>query len=194
MTKFTAAYRAGTAPHIAQVYEVGTPTMIDTGAILTVYQISETLGESWNWAQYLRPILSGDGHLWSFPFNSSTSMLYYNEGILIYASVEYDPNAAFTSGAISMLLISMSLLDGIVKMAKFGGGHGFPHLLVFPPLAGIIWGLLFDPAVGLGSYVIRQLIGLSLKFTVQGASALLIVAATALFQLWISARRAVYLR
>lgn len=219
LTKFIAAYRAGTAPHIVQVYEVGTPTMIDTGAILPVYQIPEILGESWDWAQYVRPILlyySVDGHLWSFPFNSSTSMLYYNkdhfrqagldqncppttwdeveeygrklieagvvknvisfgwpdwqfeqqlaihnhlyadnengraglstrvmwpdefsvkvfetwtklakEGILIYAGVEYDPNAAFTSGAISMLLKSTSSLDGIMKTAKFGVGTSF---------------------------------------------------------------------
>ena len=80
LTKFIAAYRAGTAPHIVQVYEVGTQTMIDSGAIIPVYQIPEVLGETWDWGQYILPILlyySVDGNLWSFPFNSSTSMLYY---------------------------------------------------------------------------------------------------------------------
>lgn len=93
LTKFIAAYRTGTAPHFVQVYEVGTQTMINSGAIIPVYQIPGMLGETWDWAQYVRPILlyySVDGNLWSFPFNSSTSILYYNKDHFRQAGL--DPN------------------------------------------------------------------------------------------------------
>ncbi|HEU68082.1 MAG TPA: ABC transporter substrate-binding protein [Candidatus Acetothermia bacterium] len=93
LTKFIAAYRAGTAPNFVQVYEVGTQTMIDSGAIIPVYQIPGMLGETWDWAQYVRPIVlyySVGDNLWSFPFNSSTSMLYYNKDHFRQAGL--DPN------------------------------------------------------------------------------------------------------
>jgi len=93
LTKFIAAYRTGTAPNIVQVYEVGTETMLDSGAIIPVYKVPEMLGESWDWAQYVIPIThyySKDGNLWSMPFNSSTAMLYYNKEIFKKAGL--DPN------------------------------------------------------------------------------------------------------
>lgn len=93
LTKFIAAYRTGTAPNLVQVYEVGTETMLDSGAIIPVYTIPEMLGESWDWAQYVIPITnyySKDGNLWSMPFNSSTAMLYYNKDIFEKAGL--DPN------------------------------------------------------------------------------------------------------
>ena len=41
-----AAFRAGTAPHIIQVFEVGTATMMSaTGAIKPVYQLMKDAGE-----------------------------------------------------------------------------------------------------------------------------------------------------
>src|SRR6476619_667482 len=41
-----AAFRAGTAPHIMQVFEVGTATMMSaTGAIKPVYQLMKDAGE-----------------------------------------------------------------------------------------------------------------------------------------------------
>lgn len=70
LTKFIASYPTGTAPHMVQVYEVGTQTMIDSEAITPVYQIPEMLGETWDWAQYVIPIThyySVDGNLWSMP-------------------------------------------------------------------------------------------------------------------------------
>lgn len=93
LTKFIASYRAGTAPNLVQVYEVGTQTMIDSDAILPVYQIPGMLGETWDWAQYVLPITnyySVDGNLWSMPFNSSTAMLYYNKDLFRQAGL--DPN------------------------------------------------------------------------------------------------------
>lgn len=93
LTKFVAAYRTGTAPNLVQVYEVGTQTMLNSGAVIPVYKIPEMLGETWDWAQYVIPITnyySTAGNLWSMPFNSSTAMLYYNRDL--FAKAGLDPN------------------------------------------------------------------------------------------------------
>jgi len=93
LTKYVAAYRTGTAPNLVQVYEVGTQTMLDSGAIVPVYKVPGMLGEEWDWAQYVIPITnyySTDGNLWSMPFNSSTAMLYYNKDL--FAKAGLDPN------------------------------------------------------------------------------------------------------
>jgi len=93
LTKYVAAYPTKTGPNIVQVYEVGTQTMIDSDAIIPVYQIPEMLGETWDWAQYVIPITnyySVDGNLWSMPFNSSTAMLYYTKDLFEAAGL--DPN------------------------------------------------------------------------------------------------------
>jgi len=41
LTKAIAAYRNNTHPHIVQVYEVRLQTMLDSGAIVPVYEIAE---------------------------------------------------------------------------------------------------------------------------------------------------------
>ncbi len=93
LTKFISAYRTHSAPNLVQVYEVGTQTMLDSGAIVPVYKLPEMLGENWDWAKYIIPILnyySVDGKLYSMPFNSSTAMLYYNKDLFRKAGL--DPN------------------------------------------------------------------------------------------------------
>src|SRR6201747_1175947 len=54
-----AAFRAGTAPHIIQVFEVGTATMMSaTGAIKPVYQLVKDAGEPFDPKAYL-PTITG---------------------------------------------------------------------------------------------------------------------------------------
>lgn len=81
LSRFLAAHPIGEEPGIMQVYEVGTQTMHDSGMIIPAYEIPERLGEDWDFGQYVAPIVlyySREGNLWSWPFASSTSMLYYN--------------------------------------------------------------------------------------------------------------------
>jgi sn-glycerol 3-phosphate transport system substrate-binding protein len=79
-----AAFRAGQAPDIIQVFEVGTATMMAAkGAIKPVYEVMEQSGEKFDPASYL-PAIAGyystrDGHMLSLPFNSSTPVFYYNK-------------------------------------------------------------------------------------------------------------------
>ncbi len=84
MTATIAAFRAGNAPHIVQVFEVGTATMMAAkGAIKPVYQLMADAGEPFDPKTYL-PAITGyystaDGKMLSMPFNSSTAVLYYNK-------------------------------------------------------------------------------------------------------------------
>ncbi len=77
-----AAYRAKKQPHILQSFEVGTQTMMLSGAIYPVYKLMKDSGYNIDWSGYLQPVLSyymnADGNLMSMPFNSSTPVMYYN--------------------------------------------------------------------------------------------------------------------
>ena len=84
MTAAIAAYRAGKAPDIVQVFEVGTATMMAAkGAVKPVYQLMADAGEKFDPAAYL-PAISGyystpEGKMLSLPFNSSTPVVYWNK-------------------------------------------------------------------------------------------------------------------
>ncbi len=84
MTAAIAAFRAGNAPHILQVYEVGTATMMASkGAIQPVAGIMKAAGVTFDSAAYV-PAVAGyytasNGAMLSFPFNSSTTVFHYNK-------------------------------------------------------------------------------------------------------------------
>jgi sn-glycerol 3-phosphate transport system substrate-binding protein len=93
LSRFLGAYHVGEEPPLIQIYEVGTQAMHDSGMIIPAYQIPEMVGEEWDFGQYVGPIVmyySRDGNLWSWPFASSTSMLYYNADHFRQAGL--DPN------------------------------------------------------------------------------------------------------
>src|SRR6201993_5321 len=59
MNAGTAAFRAGNAPHIIQVFEVGTATMMAaTGAVKPVYKLMAETGEKFDPGNYL-PAITG---------------------------------------------------------------------------------------------------------------------------------------
>jgi sn-glycerol 3-phosphate transport system substrate-binding protein len=86
-----AAVRAGKQPHILQSFEVGTQTMMLSGAIYPVYELMADKGYKVDWSQYLQPVLSyymnADGNLMSMPFNSSTPVMYYNVDLFKKAGI-----------------------------------------------------------------------------------------------------------
>ena len=91
-----AAFRAGSAPHIVQVFEVGTATMMASkGAIVPVEKIMKDAGEKFDRAAYV-PAVAGfyttrQGEMLSFPFNSSTTVFYFNKDALAAAGVSKPP-------------------------------------------------------------------------------------------------------
>lgn len=84
MTAAIAAFRAGNAPHILQVFEVGTATMMASkGAIVPVAKVMAQGGQKWDPKIYV-PAVAGyytapSGEMLSFPFNSSTTVFHYNK-------------------------------------------------------------------------------------------------------------------
>lgn len=79
-----AAFRAGNAPHVVQMFEVGTATMMAAGpAIKPVYQLMEEAGATFDPKAYI-PAVGGyysskDGKMMALPFNSSTAIMFYNK-------------------------------------------------------------------------------------------------------------------
>ncbi|WP_423601467.1 sn-glycerol-3-phosphate ABC transporter substrate-binding protein UgpB [Roseateles sp. MS654] len=79
-----AAFRAGNAPHILQVFEVGTATMMASkGAVVPVGQVMQQAGAKFDNTAYV-PAVAGyytapNGQMLSFPFNSSTTVFHYNK-------------------------------------------------------------------------------------------------------------------
>jgi sn-glycerol 3-phosphate transport system substrate-binding protein len=84
MTAAIAAFRAGNAPHILQVFEVGTATMMASKqAIVPVGKVMKDAGVPFDPKSYV-PAVAGyytapNGEMLSFPFNSSTTVFHYNK-------------------------------------------------------------------------------------------------------------------
>jgi sn-glycerol 3-phosphate transport system substrate-binding protein len=95
LTAAIAAFRAKQAPHLVQVFEVGTANMMAAkGAIYPVYQLMADTKEPFDPKAYIGPVYgyysTTDGKLLSMPFNSSTPVLYWNKELLSKAGL--DPN------------------------------------------------------------------------------------------------------
>ena len=90
-----AAFRAGNAPHIMQVFEVGTATMMAAkGAIKPVQEMMREAGEKFDPQSYL-PAITGyystaKGEMLSFPFNSSSAIMWYNKDAFRKAGLNPD--------------------------------------------------------------------------------------------------------
>ncbi|GAA5234125.1 sn-glycerol-3-phosphate ABC transporter substrate-binding protein UgpB [Verticiella sediminum] len=90
-----AAFRAGNAPDILQVFEVGTATMMYAkGAIQPVQEMSEKVGDPIDPKDFIGAVAgyyaSADGKLVSMPFNSSTPVFYYNKDAFKKAGLDPD--------------------------------------------------------------------------------------------------------
>ena len=88
-----AAFRAKQPPHIIQVFDVGTGVMMGAeGAVKPVADILSMGGKPFDKSQYLPGIVAyyskPDGTMLSFPYNSSSPILYYNKDIFQKAGLD----------------------------------------------------------------------------------------------------------
>jgi sn-glycerol 3-phosphate transport system substrate-binding protein len=93
MTGAIAAFRAKQPPHIVQVFEVGTATMMAAkGAVYPVHELMKDSGEPFDPKSYLPAVVGyytdTRGNLLSYPFNSSTPILYYNKDLFKKAGLD----------------------------------------------------------------------------------------------------------
>jgi len=95
MTAAIAAFRAGNAPHILQVFEVGTATMMASkGAIVPVGQVMKDAGFKFDNNAYVSAVAgyytAPNGQMLSLPFNSSTTVFFYNKDAFKAAGLDPD--------------------------------------------------------------------------------------------------------
>lgn len=94
-TAAVAAHRAGNAPHILQVFEVGTATMMASkGVSVPVGKVMKDAGQKFDPKAYV-PAVAGyytapNGEMLSFPFNSSTTVFYWNKDAFKAAGISTD--------------------------------------------------------------------------------------------------------
>ena len=95
LTAAIAAFRAGQAPHILQGQEVATATLMAAkGAIKPVQALMKEHGAHFDPGSYI-PAVAGyytapNGQMMSFPFNSSTTVFYYNKDAFKKAGLDAD--------------------------------------------------------------------------------------------------------
>ncbi|MDA3789456.1 MAG: sn-glycerol-3-phosphate ABC transporter substrate-binding protein UgpB [Desulfobacula sp.] len=117
MNAGVAAFRAKKQPHLLQVFEVGTQTMMLSGAVYPVFELMKDAGIKVDWSRYLQAVLSyymnSDGNLMSMPFNSSTPIMYYNVDMFKKAGIaslsKTEPITWDELGEITQKLVSQGI-------------------------------------------------------------------------------------
>lgn len=78
-----AAYRAKQHPTVVQIYDAGTVNFMLSGAIYPAAKFAEDFGLDIDWKGYVPGIAdyyaTSTGEMWSFPYNSSTAVFYWNK-------------------------------------------------------------------------------------------------------------------
>jgi sn-glycerol 3-phosphate transport system substrate-binding protein len=114
-----AAFRSKKQPHILQVYEVGTQTMMLSKAIYPVFNLMKDTGHKIDWKAYLQPVLSyyvaSNGQLQSMPFNSSTPIMYYNKDYFKKAGITDPPRTWDEMGEVTKKLVESGCQYGLTS-------------------------------------------------------------------------------
>ncbi len=93
LTAAIAAWRAGQAPHLVQMFEVGTGSMLAAGpAVKQTWQLIQETGVAIDPNAYIGAVKGyyslADGRLASMPFNSSTSVMWLNQDAMERAGLD----------------------------------------------------------------------------------------------------------
>lgn len=138
LTGAIAAFRAKQQPHIVQVFEVGTATMMAAkGAVYPVEQMMKDTGEKFSKSDYLPAVISyyqtSKGDLLSMPFNSSTPVLWYNKDAFKKAGISAAPVTWDDMESASRKLVAAGYKCGFsfgwqswVMIENFGAWHNIP--------------------------------------------------------------------
>ncbi len=158
MTAAVAAFRAKKQPHIVQVFEVGTATMMAAkGAVYPIEDVMKDSGEPFDKSQYVPGVISyyqaSDGKLLSMPFNSSTPVLWYNKDALKKAGVDKVPATWDEMDAAADKLVASGMKCGYsfgwqswVMIENYSTWHNLPIGSKENGFAGIDTELTFNNA------------------------------------------------
>jgi sn-glycerol 3-phosphate transport system substrate-binding protein len=114
LTAAIAAWRAGQAPHLVQIFDVGTGSMVAAGpAVKPLWQLIAETGAAIKPEAYIASVrgyysLPG-GRMASMPFNSSTAVMWYNRDAFEKAGLDpKKPPATWPELVIAAKAISRS--------------------------------------------------------------------------------------
>ena len=161
LTAAIAAFRARQAPHMVQVFEVGTANMMAAkGAVYPVFQLMADAKEPFDPKAFIGPVTgyysTTDGKLLSMPFNSSTPVLYWNKELMSKAGL--DPNKPPTTwpelGDMAKKAVAAGAKCGFTPqwqtwtmIENFGAWHNLPYATKANGFGGMDIELKFnDPA------------------------------------------------
>lgn len=78
-----ATFRAKQHPTIVQIYDAGTVNFMLSGAIKPATELVKEFNMKVDWKDYFEGVsnyyATSKGEMWSFPYNSSTALLYFNK-------------------------------------------------------------------------------------------------------------------
>lgn len=138
MTAAIASFRAHKQPHIVQVFEVGTATMMAAkGAVYPVEEMMKDAGFSFDRSAFLPAVISyyqtPDGELLSMPFNSSTPVLWYNKDAFAKAGIQAVPQTWPEVNAAAKKLVAAGYKGGYsfgwqswVMIENYSAWHNIP--------------------------------------------------------------------
>ncbi|MBC7093461.1 sugar ABC transporter permease [Candidatus Bipolaricaulota bacterium] len=121
------------------------------------------------------------------PFGTTTLFVGLDNYAQLFSTPEYVRSLLTSVGFAALVIVGglAASLGIAVLVTRRIRGVGFYQVAFIwtyalsPAVAGIIWALLFDPAVGLGTYVLYRITGYRINMLVEGVPALLIAAAAA---------------
>jgi sn-glycerol 3-phosphate transport system substrate-binding protein len=160
LTAAIAAFRAKQAPHVVQVFEVGTANMMAAkGAVYPVYQLMADAKEPFDPKAYIGPVYgyysTPDGKLLSMPFNSSTPVFYWNKEMFTKAGLDPNkpPKTWAEVGEMGKKLIASGAKCGFTPqwqtwtmIENYGAYHNLPYSTKENGFAGIDVELKFNDA------------------------------------------------
>lgn len=141
LTAATAAFRAKQGPHIVQVFEVGTASMMAAkGAVYPVHQLMADTKEKFDPKSFIGPVYgyysTTDGKLLSMPFNSSTPVFYRNKEMMKKAGLDPEKAPATWPELIAMAkkVVASGAKCGFTSqwqtwalIENFGALHNLPY-------------------------------------------------------------------
>jgi sn-glycerol 3-phosphate transport system permease protein len=121
------------------------------------------------------------------PFGTTTLFVGLGNYTQLFSTPEYVRSLLTTIGFAALVIVgglSASLAIAVLVTRRIRGVGFYQVAFIWtyalsPAVAGIIWALLFDPAVGLGTYALYRITGYRINMLVHGTAALLIAAAAA---------------
>jgi len=136
-----AAVRAHSAPDIAQIFDAGTATMMDsTGVYVPVHELMSKYHLKFSTSQFIGGAGSyyetAQDQLDSLPFNSSSPVLYYNKPLLAKAGIKSPPAtwsqleadvAPLVSAGAKCILSASGAYIMWTDMEQFDMWNGYPY-------------------------------------------------------------------